>query len=400
MGQYQRQTKHSEMDAIEQRIREAAVPKRELSTYIMNKIGENEMSRVTRTRGSNAKPSIFKKTAIAAAVAGVLGAGTIGAGFVSPVMAETLKKIPGFGVIFSGTSDAAVEEAIQQGIISEPGQSVTHDGITLKLINLLYDGTRLSFLIDRDGAPAEAETLSLPWALRDTPEDQLPKGYLDHPVLLVNGQEAAPITSGSYGDYVSKGDKNVYYSVDWNDVNLPDEFELTVQAKVSRVAETFEFKVPVKLDQRAVVLNPNISKDNGSFSYTVKELHLSPVTTRLVLDSEGPVPQSPEQTGDYHASMVYYEIVDDQGNELEQVRFGYWNQKPKTQYQVNELFPPLDSTTKSITIKPFTLTVKNDDWSVVGLVEDSKGNLSAGQESNRGTRTYLKDLEVTIPINQ
>lgn len=59
MGQLPKQTEHTELDAIEQIIRESTLPKRELSSYIMNKIGEHDMSR--RTRTSNSKSSVFKK---------------------------------------------------------------------------------------------------------------------------------------------------------------------------------------------------------------------------------------------------------------------------------------------------------------------------------------------------
>lgn len=58
MGQLPKQTEHTELDAIEQIIRESALPKRELSSYIMNKIGEHDMNR--RTRTSNSKSSVFK----------------------------------------------------------------------------------------------------------------------------------------------------------------------------------------------------------------------------------------------------------------------------------------------------------------------------------------------------
>ncbi|AIQ19146.1 Tat pathway signal protein [Paenibacillus sp. FSL H7-0357] len=375
MGQLPKQTEHTELDAIEQIIRESTLPKRELSSYIMNKIGEHDMSR--RTRTSNSKSSVFKKTAIAASIAGVLGAGTIGAGFVSPVMAETLKQIPGLGIIYEGTSHQAVETAIAQGILSEPGQSVTHDGITLKLGNLLYDGTRLSFVLEHEGADVN---------------DPRPK--LELPVLLADGQEIK-FSSGSFGDVPFQ--ENAYLVELTHGLNLPDQFDLTIQAKIAKVNETYEFKVPVQLDDNALVVKPDISKSDGSFSYTVKELFVSPVSTRLILDSQGEVPQSKEQSGDYSASKVYYEIVDDQGNAFDPYRFGFFNSKPETSYHVNELYAPFAATPKTVTIKPFTLTMKNDDFSIVGQKKDSKGNILPGTE-NLGKRTYLKDLEVTIPL--
>lgn len=375
MGQLPKQTEHAEMDEIEQMIRESALPTRELSSYIMNTIGEHDMSR--RARTSNSKSSIFKKTAIAASIAGGLAAGTIGAGFVSPVMAETLKQIPGLGIIYEGTSHQAVETAIAQGILSEPGQSVTHDGITLKLGKLLYDGTRLSFVLEHEGADVN---------------DPRPKFEL--PVLLADGQEIK-FSSGSFGDVPFQ--ENAYLVELTHGLNLPDQFDLTIQAKIAKVNETYEFKVPVQLDDNALVVKPGISKSDRTFSYTVKELFVSPVSTRLILDSQGEVPQSKEQSGDYSASKVYYEIVDDQGNALDPYKFGYFNSKPETSYHVNELYAPFAATPKTVTIKPFTLTVKNDDFSVVGQKKDSNGNILPGIE-NLGERTYLKDLEVTIPL--
>ncbi|WP_020433403.1 DUF5643 domain-containing protein, partial [Paenibacillus riograndensis] len=212
-------------------------------------------------------------------------------------------------------------------------------------------------------------------------------------------------TTGSFGDL--PGQRNAFIGEMTHGLNLPDKFELTIQTKVTNVEEPFEFKVPVKVDNNALVLKPDVTKSDGQFSYTVKELYLSPVSTRLVVDSQGPVPQSPEQTGDYSASKVYYEIVDDQGNELDQRMLGFFNGKPATEYHIDDLYSPFAGKPKSITIKPFTFTVKNADWSIVGEKKDSKGNYVTGKDrlgndswkDSMGTRTYLKDLEVTIPVN-
>ncbi|WP_342746133.1 DUF4179 domain-containing protein [Paenibacillus donghaensis] len=342
--------------------------------------------------------SVLKKSVVAASVTAMLGAGVLGTGFVSPAMADALKKIPGFGVIYNGTSDQAVESARSQGILSDPKQSVTHNGITLKLATYLYDGTRLSFVLEREGV--DLENMALPLILKDAPEAQLPKGYIegaDNLTLLADGQEIK-YTSGGFGD-VPYQQKTSFKGELTGGLSLPDQFELTIRAKVTQVSEPFEFKVPVQIDNKALVLKPNISKSDGLFSYTVQELYISPLTTRLVLDSKGAVPQTSEQTGEYSASRVYYEIVDDQGNELEQHTLGYFNSKPGTAYHLDELYAPFVGTPKSITIKPFTFTVKNNDWSVVGEKKDSKGNHLPGKDS-LGTRTYLKDLEMTLPVNR
>lgn len=397
MGQSPKQTEFAEMNALEDMIRESSLPKNSMSYQIMNRIGEREMT-MTRT-SSKRKLNGLKRTVLVASAAAVLGGTVIGSGFVSPVMAANLKEIPVIGVLFKGTSEEAVHTAMKQGILSEPNLSVTHDGVTLKIANLLYDGTRLSFILEREGV--DLPSTASPYIGEDetivgnpdnefiksrqvAKEDQV-KGYIEMPRILVDGQEVE-FGEGIFGTDPSKD--NAYMVELAKGLELPDQFELTIQANVTQVNETFEFKVPVKVANKSVVVKPDqATKSDGQFSYTVKQLDISPVSTRLVLDSQGPVPASPEQSGDYSASMVYYELVDDQGNVLNQIKFGYFHSEPKTEYHIDELYSPINGTPKSITIKPFTLTVNNKDWSVVGHGKDSHGD-----------KTYLKELEMTIPI--
>ncbi|WP_028596597.1 DUF4179 domain-containing protein [Paenibacillus assamensis] len=401
MVHLRRQTECSEMDAIEKMIDDSQLPNEQLRDRIMSKIEERSIPQRSRRR-SKSRPSLLKRTVIAVSAASIFCIGVIFSGYVSPVMADTLKNIPVIGVLFHGTSEKAVQHAIDQGIVSQPNLPVTHDGVTLKLTNLLYDGTRLSFLVEREGENLPSSTVS-PYHDEDTkfvyaaskeyehanivPENEKLKGYIEKPILLVNGQELQ-LSTGRHGDY-PLNEKSAF-SVEYNRLtHLPDEFELTIQLKVTRVKEIFEFKIPVKVENKSLVLKPNMTQSNGTFSYTVKELTLSPVSTRLVLDSQGPVPQSPEQTGKYHASKVYYELVDDKGNVVEQSMFGYFHRLPELHYQNDDLYSPFEGTPQSITIRPFTLTVKTVDWSVMDLDKDGKQD-----------RTYLKDLELTIPIKK
>ncbi|MGZ7439963.1 DUF4179 domain-containing protein [Paenibacillus sp. TH7-28] len=404
MGHLPDQAESAEMEAIERMIRHSAMPKTSMSDEIMNKIGGINMSR-TRKYAAN-KGKVWKRTVVAASAAAILGGGIIGSGFVSPAMAEALKQVPVFGTIFKGTTEEAVKAAMDQGLVKDPNLSITHDGVTLKLRDLLYDGTRLSFVLDREGV--DLEGVVVPFAEREKPEDQIPKGYIREAgptgsTVLVDGKDImfgedsfakAGVSTAGFGDTSLRD--NAYRG----EVQLTDkaawgnDFELTIRSKVTGVDEAFEFKVPVKIEDNAVLLKPNATKTYEDFSYTVNELVITPVTTRLVIDSTGKVPSSAEQTGDYIASMMYYDIVDDQGNLLTQNKFGYFHSEPKTEYHVDELYSPFNGTPKSITIKPFTLTVNKNDWSVVGQGKDSNGTYS------RGDKTYIKELEVTIPVEK
>ncbi|MUG25832.1 DUF4179 domain-containing protein [Paenibacillus macerans] len=394
MGRLPDRTESAEMEAIERMIRHSAIPKTSMSGEIMDKIGEMNMSRTRKHAANNGK--VWKRTVVAASAAAILGGGIIGSGFVSPAMAEALKQVPVFGTIFKGTTEEAVKAAMDQGLVKDPNLSVTHDGVTLKLRDLLYDGTRLSFVLDREGV--DLENTIAPFTEQEKPEDQLPKGYIKTggPKIFIDGKEFnnKEATSLGYGDFPPR-DNALRAEWQLNDKTAwGNEFELTIRTEVTGVDESFEFKVPMKIADNAVLLKPNATKTYEDFSYTVNELVITPVTTRLVIDSTGKVPRSAEQTGDYIASMMYYDIVDDQGNLLTQNKFGYFHSEPKTEYHVDELYSPFNGTPKSITIKPFTLTVNKNDWSVVGEGKDSNGTYS------RGDKTYIKELEVTIPVEK
>ncbi|HEY2494373.1 MAG TPA: DUF4179 domain-containing protein [Paenibacillus sp.] len=366
------QTDSKKMDTIEQWIRNSEMPRASMSHQIMNKIGDRTMSK--------SKSNFVRKTLVTVSAAAVLGVGVIGTGFVSPAMADALKKIPGIGSIYMGISDEKLQTAIDQGIATSPNLSVTHDGVTLKVTDLLYDGTVLKFAMEREGVESSSV---LP--RYDGSNDGV-KGYIetDKLTFLANGKEIK-YTGGSFGEVPEK-ENTVHIEIS-KGLSLPDQFELTFQAKVTQIEEPFEFKIPVKIDNNMLVLKPNATETDGKFSYTVKQLEITPTTTRLILDSTGDVPTTPEQSGDYSATMVYYDIVDDQGNEINQNRVGFFNSKPKTEYHVNELYPAFQATPKSITIKPYTFTVKTSDWSIIGASNGIAGD-----------KTYLKDLELTIPV--
>lgn len=392
MGHLPNRTGSGELDTLERWIRESDMPRATMSDEIMNKIEERTMNRTAAKQ-----KGMLKKTLIAASTAAALGAGVIGTGFVSPAMAATMSKIPVIGSIFTGVNDAGLQTAVERGIVSSPNLSVTHDGVTLTVADLLYDGTRLSFVLERQGV--DLETAASPYIAaeeagpnpndwikeRIVPEHEQKKGYIERPEVLVNGQPLK-FDQGGMGDRK----QNAYLAEMTGLKNVPDAFELTIRTKVTRVDEPFEFTVPVNVKDKSVTVKPDAAAATASsqgFSYTVDQLVITPVSTRLVLDSTGPVPASKEQSGDYQASMVYYELVDDQGNVIDPNRYEYYHSNPKTEYHVDELYGAFTSTPKSITIKPYTLTYNTKDWSVVG-----------GGNGSLGERTYLKDLELTIPV--
>ncbi|NEZ41890.1 DUF4179 domain-containing protein [Paenibacillus alvei] len=401
------QNKYAEIDAIENMIRDSSLTNSR-SDEIMNIIEQRETAGKQKFKD---KPNWIKRSLFVASAAAIIGTVLIGVGYIYPTMAEALKKVPVIGLLFSETSEDAVLAAIERGIISTPNISITHDGVTLRVSEVLFDGTRLSIRIEREGKNLP-EYIGSPYfegiseeemkkivkkykGVNDhiveafaTPVEKQTKGYVRDPKVLINGE---PIkSSGHLQNYMMDDTHKPIYKLEFRHVaTLPDEFELTVRTTVTQIKETYEFKIPVKVENRAIILKPNVTKSDGKFSYTVKQLDISPVSTRLVLDSMGPVPASSEQSGDHHASRMYYEIVDEQGRVLSPSKLIYTPALPKTEYHLNDWYAPVGMKSKSITIKPYNFTISNKHFS-----------MKRTDKKDFGDRTYWKNLEVTIPIPQ
>ncbi|WP_170973142.1 DUF5643 domain-containing protein [Paenibacillus polymyxa] len=327
---------------------------------------------------TNLKLTFLKRVLLTTSAFAIIGTGAAIPKNISPIAAAT--------------SDAKSAQAASSNL------SLTQDGVTLKLGDVFYDGTRLSFSIEREGKnlPEGVMSLYLPVDAKASkslkkymvPEKDQKKGYIKRPQILIDGKAFKGL--GSFGDKVSQ--KNAV-EAEYNQLDaLPDEFEMTIQVGVTRISKPFEFKVPVKKEGNMVSIKPNKTQKSGDFSYTVKQLDIASRTTRLVLDSEGQVPASTKQTGKYAPSMMYYDIVDDQGKTLQQRRVGFYHSKPRTKYHIDELYSAIGSKPQYVTIKPYTFTVDPSNWSVVG-----QGKGADGKYKN-GDKTYIKELEMTIPV--
>ena len=137
----------------------------------------------------------MKKSALIITAAAVLGALIPGAGTQPAAKAaalnEGLKPTLPYSSLLAAASGAA-------GNVAPANLSVTHDGVTLRLSNLIYDKTRLFFVIERQGAnlPADESVVILN---EEREKNKKGKGYIKRPTLLIDGQELKDL--GSFGDY-------------------------------------------------------------------------------------------------------------------------------------------------------------------------------------------------------
>lgn len=397
MNEWSDLTEEELMAHLRRTVKQKEMPQESYANQIMERL--NEMSRSSRSERIG-RGTWKKKAAISVTAAAMLGGVVMGSGFVSPVMADALKNVPWIGSVFQYNSDSTLQKASTTGLTTAPNLSVTRDGVTLSIKEVMFDGNRLAFVIERQGVDDDTMISPSPPAgakdekgnlIQTVPLEQQKKGYIYMPDVTIQGKNKF---FGMFSQDVGKTEdgQDIHNMAMFeimkglSEMNLPEAFDMSVKLNVSGIQEPFEFVVPVKnLAKGSVVLHPNQTQSSGGFSYTVKQLELTPVTTRLVLDSKGSVPATSEQTGDLSPSKMYYDIVDQDGNPVQQNLIGYLNSRPGTEYHEDEAYKPFDKTPTSITIKPYTLTVKKD-WT---NVSDSKGE---------PVKTYHKDLEMTIPV--
>lgn len=376
MEKWQNQTEKQMLERIRSSVGRVELPVDSYNEQIMNRIEHLE------TRGGS---KLLKKTLAAASIAVMIGLGTVAAGFISPVWADTLSQLPVFSSIFKHTENPGLKLAAEQGLTTSPNMSVTKDGVTLSVTEVFYDGIQLAIGFERTGVTDERMLAEIT-NYKTHEFDQSTKGLLGLPVVTLASGEPIGFGSSITGDV--KGQPNTLL-LELRELHnasaLGDEFKVNIRVPVAQIAEPFEFEVTAKkLAEGIINLTPGQGASKDSFHYKVKSLDITPAAMRMIITSEGEVPASPEQTGEYGPTAVFYELVDDAGN-VAASKQGYALMKAVQHPIVDSLYNTFPQTPKTITVRPYTMTLDND----LKLLLDANG---------KPVKTYHKDLESTIVI--
>lgn len=376
MEKWQNQIEKQMLEHIRSSVGKVELPVDSYNEQIMNRIEHLE------TRGGR---KLLKKTLAAASIAALIGLGTITAGFISPAWADTLSQLPVFSSIFKHTDNPGLKLAAEQGLTTSPNMSVTKDGVTLSVTEVFYDGIQLAIGFERAGV-ADERMLAEITDYKTREFDQSTKGLLGLPEVTLESGEPMGFGSSSTGDVQGQPNTLLLEMRElWNTSALGDEFKVNISVPVAQIAEPFEFEVTAKkLAEGSINLTPGQGASKDSFHYKVKSLDITPAAMRLIVTSDGEVPASPEQTGEYGPTAVYYELVDDAGN-VAASKQGYFLQKAVQHPIVDSLYNTFPQVPKTITVRPYTMTLDND----LKLLLDDNG---------KPVRTYHKDLESTIVI--
>lgn len=189
--------------------------------------------------------SRHRKAWFVAAAAVLAIGGTLASGFISPAMAETLRKVPFIGQIFEALGDNALQDANRKGLSLPVNLSATDQGITLTITEVLYDGVEIKLGIQ------ESSMSKLPIILDRSNRYEIVKNRTQE-----DPAHALDIWSHAWSNVRSETStqnigilsfESMHGTEPDRDAKISKEFQLPITIKkVGDVEGNWKFEIPVK----------------------------------------------------------------------------------------------------------------------------------------------------------
>ncbi|MEN1989447.1 DUF4179 domain-containing protein [Paenibacillus hubeiensis] len=274
---------------IEQLLRETGENKPEISELVRSRIDETLASLPAahahtqpeiETQPRARKRSRLRRAGFIAMASSLAAVTVFASGFVSPAMADSIKKIPLVGSLFSTIqADIGLQQAGKDGLVSQTNSTVSYQDVKLDVFETVYDGTRAAFLV-RVNAP------NLKDGKYDTGEDIIPlSSGISNVFFEVDGYQQ---TGGLF--YSSAGEtepdvlvfENVFEKAGQG-ASLPDHFNAEVSISLEGIDHEFKLDVPfTKSTEDIVDFKPDAAHaSNDQFTASVSNIHITPITTRI-----------------------------------------------------------------------------------------------------------------------
>ncbi|MFL0375942.1 DUF4179 domain-containing protein [Paenibacillus amylolyticus] len=353
-------------------------------TYQIIRETDNSVSSIERkTNGSRT----LNKWWVSTAAATILGVTLIASGFVSPAMADALKQIPVLGQIYSLWGKNNLDPGLQQAndFITNVNQSVTHGNVTMNIPTLLFDGTRILMNVTTPGNRLDSEPNSLSSDANRGAVDTLEVLYKGQPLSwnsdFMDGKNASSLIVQVTNTTVT--DQNVQF---------PDQFDLSVNVTLKGYDVPFQFVLPVTKTTPVTVLTSEETMHHDNINLQISKLEITPITTQLSVEYKTNPGQSIEKMlasipSEYKGAnggiiALQYDIVDEHGVQL----------KPIGSHPISESynirFEPFKTLPRTVTIKPYLVVSEGQaPTGVLGQWEDKSM-----------VKKYIPELETVLSV--
>ncbi|MEK4352973.1 DUF4179 domain-containing protein [Paenibacillus sp. FSL R5-0475] len=357
-------------------------------TYQIIRETDNSISPVQKKKNVS---KTFNKWLISTAAAAILGVTVLASGFVSPAMADALKQIPVLGQIYSLWGENNGDPGVQQAedFITNINQSVTHGDVTMNIPTLLFDGTRILMNITTPGNRLASEP--------NSPPSDANKGAVDKFEVLYKGQPllwSYEQMDGETASSIMVQVLNTYYepNTTTQNVQFPDQFDLTVNVTLKGYDAPFEFVLPVTKSTPVTALTSEETKHHDNINLQISKVEITPITTQLSIEYKTKPGQSVEEMlasipSKYKGAnggviALQFDIVDERGVQLKPI-----GAHPLSE-SYNVRFEPFKTLPSTVTIKPYLVV--------------SEGQAPAGTkgrwEDNNMVKEYIPELETVLSV--
>lgn len=305
---------------IDQKLKEQAKERPIMSEIVRNRIDATLGSlpespntlNIEQGAGRGLRKGL-RRTAAATIAAGVLGVTVFASGFVSPVMADSLRQIPLVGSLFSSIeADMGLRTAGNEGLTTPVNRSFAYQDVELEVLETVYDGTRAAFLV-------HVTAPNLNQGMYDNGKDivKLSSG-IENVFFQVNGSRP---DSGLF--YSSTGanepDTLLFEQVIPSDQKdaFPDQFDAKVKLTLQGIDHEFELTVPfAKSTDNIHHVQPDTVITHDLYTAAVTKADVTPVTTRLTtvigLNDKSTLTAKEEE----QLRHIGFAVYDDQGRQL------------------------------------------------------------------------------------
>lgn len=313
--------------------------------------------------------------AIAAAAAVIIC--LIGSGFVSPMMASALNQLPLIGGLFGQAGDAGLKTVAEQGMIQNVNTSVTHEGVTFTISDMMYDGTRISMVLTRETSDGKNPPLKK-WVdkSRDVYIAALKKDETPSDVIEVRANGVKLAVSRHLASDIAYHHSSILTiqpdvgATGSSAFDLPERFEFEVKIQDATINQEFKLTFPVeRTTNQYIVLASEEAKTQGDYDMSISKLEMTEATMQLEVLLHFKAGQEMEPIGDY----MNYDIVNERG-EVATLLGGTSTPGAAENTYLNVLmFEPFKELPKTLIVKPY-------------------------KQENTREKQYLKDLEFTLPV--
>ncbi|MDM5276314.1 DUF4179 domain-containing protein [Paenibacillus silvae] len=327
---------------------------------------------------------VYRFLLTAAAVMIVTIGGLLGGAAVSPTIAASLQSVPLIGSLFKlAADDLGLQTLEESGLADVVGASATHDGITLRIPELVYDGIRLSMIVTRDGEKLSGGILDEISTGNGT-KSKYPKGAIYSFNAQIDGRNMGLKAKRTSDPNTAIFELTTSLGTKQFTSELPDAFTLTIQFGLEGVEEQFMFEIPVRKQQGKVMSTIQKSREWKGHKLTLSEIQFTPITTQVLLSVDS----------DDHEwqHRLWFELWDDRGNVLGFIGgYGAHESGHAGELRYNVLFERMAEAPSSIKLKAFLPEMEDPSSSSGGFKLNEHGEV---------IKNYINELEITFPVDQ